>query len=133
MEGISRICNEHGAELIPVFNGALIQVAEKGVTMPFTDLGLQPQTIVTRHFYHDLNKRYQGKPLCWVGDIGDSIYKPQDHLIETLSDMLAVGMDLERENFSLWSPIVRSDAFLARLETAHRDVFAAVAGYLKPN
>jgi len=133
LEGICRICNEHGVELIPVFNGALIQVAEKGVTMPFTDLGLQPQTIITRHFYHDLNERYQGNPLCWVGDIGDSIYKPEDHLIETLSDMLAVGMDFEREDFSLWSPIVRSDQFLARLETSHGEVFKTVVGYLKPN
>ena len=102
------------------------------MTMPFTDLGLQPQTIVTRHFYNDLNKRYQGNPLCWVGDIGDSIYKPQDHLIETLSDMLAVGMDFERENFSLWSPIVRSDRFLARLESSHGEVFKAVTAYLLP-
>jgi len=67
-----------------------------------------------------------------VGDIGDSIYKPEDHLVETLSDMLAVGMDFEREDFSLWSSIVRSDRFLARLESAHGEVFRTVAKYLKP-
>jgi hypothetical protein len=100
--------------------------------MPFTDLGIQPRTIVTRHFYHDLLDRYQGTPLCWVGDIGDSIYKPEDHLLETLSDMLDVGMDFEREDFSLWSPIVRSKEFLTRLETSHADVFKQVAGYLRP-
>jgi hypothetical protein len=133
LEGICRLCIEKGVELVPVFNSALIQVAEKGVTLPFTDLGLQPQTIVTRHFYHDLNERYQGEPLCWVGDIGDSIYKPEDHLIETLIDMLAVGMNFEREDFSLWSPIVRSDNFLTRLESKHGGVFDAVAGYLKPS
>ena len=72
-------------------------------------------------------------PLCWVGDIGDSIYKPEDHLIETLSDMLAVGMDFEREDFSLWSPIVRSDNILARMESEHADIFKAVAGYLRPS
>jgi hypothetical protein len=133
LDGICRICNEQGVELIPVLNGALIQVAEKGVTLPFTDLGLQPLTIVTQHFYHDLKERYQDKPLCWVGDIGDSIYKPEDHLIETLCDMQAVGMDFEREDFSLWSPIVRSDQFLTRLESSHQEVFKAVSGYLKPN
>jgi hypothetical protein len=132
LEGICRMCNENGVELIPVYNGALVQVAEKGVTMPFTDLGLQPQTIVTRHLYHDLNERYQGTPLCWVGDIGDSIYKPEDYLMETLSDMLAVGMDFEREDFSLWSPIVRSEGFLSRLETFRGDVFKAVKRYLRP-
>jgi hypothetical protein len=67
-----------------------------------------------------------------VGDIGDSIYKPEDHLIETLSDMLAVEMDFEREDFSLWSPIVRSDQFITRLETSHGEVFKAVGRYLKP-
>jgi hypothetical protein len=132
LEGVCRRCNEHGVELIPVFNGALIEVAEEGVTLPFTDLGLQPRTIVTQKFYQDLNDRYQGTPLCWVGDIGDSIYKPVDHLQETLSDMLAVGMDFDREDFSLWSPIVRSAEFLNHLEAAHTDVFRQVSGCLKP-
>ena len=131
LEGICRLCSDNGVELVPVFNGALVEVAAQGVTMPFTDLGLQPRTIITRHFYNDLNDRYQGTPLCWVGDIGDSIYKPEDHLIETLSDMQAVGMDFEREDFSLWSPIVRAEQFLQRLETSHRQVFEQVAGYLK--
>jgi hypothetical protein len=132
LEGICRICNEQNIELIPVFNGALIQVAEKGVTMPFTDLGLQPLTVVTHNFYQDLQKRYQGTPLCWVGDIGDSIYKPEDHLMETLSDMLAVGMDLEREDFSLWSRIVLSEPFLEHLEASHPAIFRTVGKYLKP-
>ncbi|MEJ2165750.1 MAG: hypothetical protein P8X90_09495 [Desulfobacterales bacterium] len=131
LEGICRLCRDAGVELVPVYNGALVEVAEQGVTMPFTDLGLQPRTIVTRHFYQDLNDRYQGTPLCWVGDIGDSIYKPADHLIETLSDMLAVGMDFEREDFSLWSPVVRSEQFLHRLEASHREIFEQVAGYLR--
>ena len=130
LEGICSICGDQGVELIPVFNGALIEVAEKGVSLPFTDLGLQPRTVVTRHFYQDLVDRYQGTPLCWVGDIGDSIYKPDDHLIETLSDMLAVGMDFDREDFSLWSPIVRSEKFLARLQNEHPDVFKHVGHYL---
>jgi hypothetical protein len=46
--------------------------------------------------------------------------------------MLAVGMDFEREDFSLWSPIVRSERFLTRLESAHGEVFRTVAKYLKP-
>ena len=130
LEGICSICNDHGVELIPVFNGALIEVAEKGVSLPFTDLGLQPRTITTRHFYQDLHDRYQGTPLCWVGDIGDSIYKPEEHVMETLGDMLAVGMDFEREDFSLWSPSVRSEQFLSRLQDSHPDVFRQVGKYL---
>ncbi len=132
LEGICRLCRDAGVELVPVYNGALVEVAEEGVTMPFTDLGLQPRTIVTRHFYHDLRDRYQETPLCWVGDIGDSIYKPEDHLIETFSDMLAVGMDFDREDFSLWSPIMRSEHFLTRFEAEHPEVFNELKRYLRP-
>jgi hypothetical protein len=132
LEGICRLCRDAGVELVPVYNGALIEVAEQGVTMPFTDLGLQPHTIVTHHFYHDLKDRYQETPLCWVGDIGDSIYKPEDHLIETFSDMLAVGMDFDREDFSLWSPIMRSEHFLTRFEAEHPQVFKELKRYLRP-
>jgi hypothetical protein len=132
LEGICRICNDNGIELIPVFNGALIEVAAEGVSKPFTDLGLQPRTIVTRNFYEDLYDRYQGSPLCWVGDIGDSIYKPEQYLMETLEDILNVGMDLDREDFSLWSPIVRSDHFLAQFEASRPEVFKQVAPYVNP-
>jgi hypothetical protein len=46
--------------------------------------------------------------------------------------MLAVGMDFEREDFSLWSPIVRSTAFLNRLESEHPEIFKQVRPYLNP-
>jgi hypothetical protein len=118
LEGVCRICMENDIELIPVFNGALIEVAKEGVSKPFTDLGLQP--------------RYQGTPLCWVGDIGDSIYKPEQYLMETLEDMLNVGMDPEREDFSLWSPIVRSDHFLTQFEASRPKIFSQVARYFTP-
>ena len=131
LEGICRICKEHRVELIPVYNGALIEVAEKGVSMPFTDLGLQPRTIVTNKFYKDLKDRYQDSPLCWVGDIGDSIYKPEAHLMETLCNMHAVGLDFEREDFSLWSPIVRSEQFLNALEASHSEVYRLAAQHLR--
>jgi hypothetical protein len=88
--------------------------------------------IVTRKFYGDLYDRYQGTPLCWVGDIGDSIYKPEQYLMETLEDMLNVGMDPEREDFSLWSPIVRSDHFLTQFEASRPKIFSQVARYFTP-
>jgi hypothetical protein len=65
-----------------------------------------------------------------VGDIGDSIYKPEEHVMETLRDMLAVGVNFEREDFSLWSPIVRTEQFLTRLEASHPEVFKQVQQYL---
>jgi hypothetical protein len=49
----------------------------------------------------------------------------------TFSDMLAVGMDFDREDFSLWSPIMRSEHFLARFETEKPEVFNALKRYLR--
>jgi hypothetical protein len=43
-----------------------------------------------------------------------------------------VGMDFEREDFSLWSPSVRSEQFLSRLQDSHPDVFQQVGRYLSP-
>jgi hypothetical protein len=44
--------------------------------------------------------------------------------------MLAVGMDFDREDFSLWSPIVRSEQFLTRLQNEHPNVFKQVGTFL---
>jgi len=126
LEGINEVCDRVGVEFVPVLNSAIIQVAEQGVKLPFTDLGLQPKTIVTKGFYHDLDKRYQGTPLCFVGDIGDSLYKTHDYIIETLSDMIAVGMDLEKEDFSFWNPALKSPEFLAKFKEREPEVYSKV-------
>lgn len=123
LEGMNEVCERHGVEFVPVLNSAIIQVAEKGVVKPFTDLGLQPRTIVTKDFCNDLSRRYQGTPLCWVGDIGDSLYQVHEYLIETLSDMVSAGMDLEKEDFSIWNPVIRSKGFLEELERREKKLF----------
>jgi hypothetical protein len=46
--------------------------------------------------------------------------------------MLAVGMDFDREDFSLWSPIMRSEHFLARFETEQPHTFKELKRYLRP-
>lgn len=127
LEEINSTCDKNGVEFIPVLNEAIIQVAEKGICKPFTDLGLQPKTIVTREFYSDLSRRYQDTPLCWVGDIGDSLYKTQDYLIETLCDMVHIGMDLEKEDFSKWPDMVRSSDLLERLAAHDKEVYRVIA------
>jgi len=40
-------------------------------------------------------------------------------------------MDFEREDFSLWSPVVRSNRFLTQLEASHPNIFKEVGRYLK--
>ena len=131
LEGMNEVCEKHGVEFIPVLNSAIIQVAEEGVSMPFTDLGLQPNTIVTKDFYHDLNERYQGSPLCWVGDIGDSMYKTHEYMIETLTDMTKLDMNFDREDFSRWNPALHSDVFLNKLKEREPEIFAKTEKYIK--
>jgi len=114
-EGIAAmntVCRNHGVELIPVLNEAIVQVAAEGVRKPFTDLGLQPRTIVSRTFHSALHYRYQGKPLCWLGDVGDSLYKPVEHLIETVEDMAALDWDFGQEDFSHWPTMTASPEVL---------------------
>ena len=123
LEGINEVCENHGVEFVPVLNSAIIQVAEQGVSLPFTDLGLQPKTIVTKDFYTMLNQRYQGLPICFVGDIGDSLYKTHDYMIETLSDMKELGFDFSKEDFSLWNDRFRTEEFRQKLNESHPDIY----------
>ena len=131
LESINEICEKHGVEFVPVLNCAIIQVAEEGVCKPFTDLGLQPRTIVTKNFYTALEKRYQGSQICWVGDIGDSLYKVHEYLIETLVDMAKLKLDFSKEEFALWNPAVRSVSFLNKLKKREPEVFEKVVEKIK--
>lgn len=131
LEGINEVCDNHGVEFVPVLNSAIIQVAEQGVTLPFTDLGLQPKTIVTKDFYNMLHERYQGLPLCFVGDIGDSLYKTHDYMLETLCDMHKLGFDFSKEDFSVWNEQLEAQEFRAKLLASHPKVYQAVEEYLK--
>jgi len=131
LEGMNTVCKNHGVEFVPVLNSAIVQVAEEGVQKPFTDLGLQPQTIVTKDFYNALKVRYQDKPLCWVGDIGDSLYKTHEYLLETLHDMVALDMDLTKENFSQWNHELYSKEFLKKLKAREPKLYEKVISLIK--
>ncbi len=131
LEGINEVCESNGVEFVPVLNCSILQVAEKGVQLPFTDLGLQPKTIMTKGLYHDIHKRYQGTPICWIGDIGDSLYKVDEYLVETLSDMVAVGMDLDKEDFAFWNPRLRSPEFLDHLKKTDPTLYKNLAPRLR--
>lgn len=123
LEGINKVCAKNNVEFIPVLNSAVIEVAKEGISKPYTDLGLREKTIVTKEFCRDLRSRYQDKPICWVGDIGDSLYKTHKYLIETLSDMNKIGLDLSKEDFSFWDPEIRSKEFLEKLKKQKPEVY----------
>lgn len=119
LEGIERayrVCRENEIEFVPILNTAIIQVQKMGVKLPLTDLGLQPLTIATKNFIQKAAERYQNTALCWVGDIGDSLYKIDEFLIDTIGDMMKIGMNPEKEDWSKWDPMIFGDKFLAKLE-----------------
>lgn len=126
LEEINESCKQNGVEFIPVLNSAIIEVAKEGVKLPYTDLGLRENTIVTKDFYLDIAKRYDGKPICWVGDIGDSMYKTHDYMIETLEDLVALGFDLANENFDFWNPSFKSPEFLEKLKKHNESLYNKV-------
>ena len=131
LESLNEVCLQNGVEFIPVLNESIVQVAEKGVSLPFTDLGLLPKTIVTEQFYQALKIRYQDTSICWLGDVGDSMYKTLDYIIETLHDMVVTGMDLTKENFDEWPDFVHTDQFLELLVHQLPGVFNKIAPFLK--
>lgn len=130
LEVMQEVCDEHGVEFVPVLNSAIVEVQAQGVDLPNTDLGLQPRTIVTRDFYAALNDRYQGKPICWVGDIGCSMFKVPKHIDETLRHMVHHGWDFDREDFSAWNPMLRRGDFHAEFAKRNPELFRAVERFI---
>jgi len=102
IEGIIKIwhtCQEHDVEMIPVFSQCIFEVSEKGVlpNLPYTDLPVEnPGTIVSREFYQKAHQVYQGKPMCCVGDVGDSLENPEKYIAETLEEIKILGIDISQ-------------------------------------
>ncbi|MBU1132371.1 hypothetical protein KKC32_03965 [Patescibacteria group bacterium] len=118
LEGIQRlhkVCLKYNVRLIALLNSALIQVNPIGTTLHKTDLGLLPKTVVTREFYDLLDKRYQGTPICWVGDMGESIHKMPKHIRDMLADMRKLQFDPKKENWKLWPTFIREAQFQTEL------------------
>lgn len=124
LEGIiatNQLCRENGVEFIPVFNSALIELAEKGVELPVTDLGLRPKTIVSKEFFMSLYPRYQGLPICWVGDIGLSFHNIRRHCQEFIRDMRVLGADPHKEKWHKWPAEIHKPEFREWLNQEHPD------------
>jgi hypothetical protein len=114
LEGIKRIyqeCLKKNVELIPVFSQCIFEVSKIGNLpgLPITDLSiLNPGSITTKTFYEEAVHRYQGKRMCCVGDIGESLEDPIQYSIHTLLEMQILGMDPKKEDWSSWTVDVRT-------------------------
>ncbi|NWF94235.1 MAG: phosphoribosyltransferase [Syntrophaceae bacterium] len=129
LEGLQRIyqeCLERGVELIPVLFQCIFQVSKVGNLpgRPLTDLSvLNSGSITTRQFYEKASHRYQGKPMCCVGDISKSLDDPIQYSIETLWEMERLRMDPKKENWDGWTINIREEAFKKRVLDFNPDLF----------
>jgi len=117
LEGIRRIyqeCVPRGVKLIPVFSQCIFEVSKEGNLpgLPLTDLPVtNPGSITTKSFFEKAFHRYQGKRMCCVGDIGESLDDPIQYSLHTLWEMQALGMDPKKEDWTVWTVDVHAEAF----------------------
>ena len=115
LEGIQRIyqeCQKKGVELIPVFSQCIFEVSKTGNLpgLPLTDLSVMSEgSITTEEFYEKARKRYQGKSMCCIGDIGESLHDPVAYSINTLREMQTLGMDPQQETWDNWTVDLREE------------------------
>ena len=133
LEGIERIyqeCVKKGVELIPVFSQCIFEVSKTGnlPDLPLTDLSVMSKdSITTRAFYEQAFDRYQGKKMCCVGDIGESLENPISYSINTLREMQILGMDPRKEDWDRWTIDVRGEEMKERIH----DVSPSLLAYFK--
>ncbi len=121
LEGIQRIykeCRGKGVELIPVFSQCIFEVSQTGNLpgLPLTDLSVISEgSITTKEFYGKASERYQGKRMCCIGDIGESLEDPISYSMNTLREMQILGMDPQKENWHSWTIDVREEEMKKRI------------------
>lgn len=129
LEGIRRIyqeCMKYHVELIPVLSQCLFEVSKIGnlPNHPLTDLSvLNPGSITTKSFFEKAYHRYQGKRMCCVGDIGESLEDPVTYSLHTLWEMQILGMDPKREDWEAWTIDIREKDFQNRIKEFNPALF----------
>lgn len=122
LEGIQRIyqvCQKAGVELIPVFSQCVFEVSKMGNLpgLPLTDLSVVSEgSITTRDFFAKASERYQGKRMCCIGDIGESLEDPISYTINTLWEMQVLGMNPQKENWDDWTVDIREEEMKKRID-----------------
>ncbi len=121
IEGMGRIyreCRAKGVELIPVFSQCIFEVSKTGNLpgLPLTDLSIVSEgSITTKEFFAKASERYQGKRMCCIGDIGESLEDPVSYSINTLREMRILGMDPRKERWDNWTIDVRHEEVKDRI------------------
>jgi hypothetical protein len=129
LEGIRRIyleCQKKNVDLIPVFSQCIFEVSKSGNLpgLPLTDLSLiSPGSITTQDFFEKAFFRYQGKRMCCVGDIGESLEDPLHYSIHTLWEMQLLGMDPKKEDWEAWTVNIREKEVQKKIFDFNPDLY----------
>lgn len=98
----AKICKDFGVGFIPVFSQAIFEVSPEGnlPNLPYTDLPiLNEGTITSKKFHSKAKKVYQDKPMCSIGDVGDSISEVEQYLIDTLREVAELEIDPTKQQW----------------------------------
>ncbi|MFA6296019.1 MAG: hypothetical protein WC663_01580 [Patescibacteria group bacterium] len=122
LQGIWAYCQRRCIEFIPVFSVGLHRVFdEPGVLgKRFTDLSPISETaIMPASFIPSANVYFQEKPMCAVGDVGDSLsMKFELYLFETLRELAILKMDLNRSPWCEMRSQIPTTVYL-KLQSEH--------------
>ncbi len=120
LEGISPIyqeCRNNNVVLIPVFSQCIF----KNGNPPFSVLN--NSFITKKDFFTKASNRFQGKPMCSIGNLKDSLYDPIKYSIDTIYEMMTLEMDPDKEDWSSWSIDVKEESFQRRLSDLNPNLF----------
>jgi hypothetical protein len=126
MRKIATICRQHNVELIAVFSSALFEVSQRGILpdLPYTDLPLLGKGTITTP---DLSQRaqdiFQGKKMCSVGDVGDSLENPFNYLINTLREISAWRIDVDNPDWLWVKELFKLSSFQEKLEKIDEEAY----------
>lgn len=108
---LSRIyqeCRNNEVNLIPIFSQCLFKKLEKD-NPKFSVIN--SDSITTREFFKKASQRFQGKPMCCIGNLEETLYDPIKYSINTLWEMMTLKMDPDKEDWEVWSINVREEDF----------------------
>lgn len=112
LEGLSPIyreCKKNNVDLIPIF----FQCLFKNAHPPFSVFN--SGSITTKDFFRKASNRFQGKQMCCIGSLEESLYDPVTYSINTLYEMMTLSMDFSKEDWDSWSIDVKEESFQKKI------------------
>lgn len=112
LKGLSPIyqeCKNNNVDLIPIFSQCLFIDSHP----PFSVI--KNGSITTKDFFKKAFNRFQGKQMCFIGNLEESLYDPIKYSIDTLNEMMTLEMDPTKENWNSWSINIKEDSFQKRI------------------